>query len=49
MVLGGFAAGIAGVLVGMPRDRLEHGALKTGYIFAAFCLAVRWVDIAQTI
>ncbi len=49
MVLGGFAAGIVGVLASMPRDRLEHGALKTGYVFAALCLVVRWIDIARTI
>jgi hypothetical protein len=49
MVLGGFAVGLAGVLMGVPRDHLEHGALKAGYIVAAFCLVMRWADIVATI
>lgn len=49
MVLGGFGAGLAGVLVGTPRDQVEYSALKAGYVFAAFCLVMRWADIATTI
>jgi hypothetical protein len=49
MVLGGFAAGLAGVLVGAPRDHVEYSALKAGYVLRAFCLVMRWAGIAATI
>jgi hypothetical protein len=49
MVLGGFAVGLAGVLMHAPRDQLERGVFKAGYIAAAFCLAMRWADIMATI
>lgn len=49
MVLGGFAAGFAGVLAGRPRDELEYQVLKVGYFVAAFCLVMRWVDVMGTI
>jgi hypothetical protein len=49
MVLGGFAAGLVGVLIGRPRDVLEGQVLKAGYFFAAFCLVMRWAEILKTI
>lgn len=49
MVLGGFAAGLAGVLTSRPRGELEHQALKAGYFFAACCLIMRWAEIMGTI
>ncbi len=49
MVLGGFAAGLVGVLVGRPQDVLERQVLKTGYFFASLCLVMRWADILETI
>lgn len=49
MVLGGFAAGLVAVLLRRPRAESEYRALKAGYLFAAFCLAARWIDIMGTI
>jgi hypothetical protein len=49
MVLGGFAAGLLSVVVSRSRDELERRVLKAGYFLAAFCLGVRWAEIAGTI
>jgi hypothetical protein len=49
MVLGGFVAGLAALLDRIPRDMAERRVLNAGYGFAAFCLAVRLVEIVQTI
>ena len=49
MVLGGFAAGLVGVLRNTPRDVLELRVLKVGYLFAAVCLLVRLFDLAKGI
>lgn len=46
MVLGGFAAGLVGVLLRLSRDALELGVLKVGYVMATFCLIVRMFDLA---
>ena len=49
MVLGGFVAGLVALLDRRPRDLVERRILNAGYGFAAFCLAVRLMEIAQTI
>lgn len=49
MVLGGFAAGLVGVLRGTARETLELRALVVGYAFAASCLVARLVDVLATI
>jgi hypothetical protein len=49
MVLGGFVAGLIGVLRGAQGGTLELRALKAGYAFAAGCLVVRVVDVVRTI
>lgn len=49
MVLGGFAAGLLGVLRRTPRDVLELRVLKVGYLFAAVCLLVRLGDLSGII
>lgn len=49
MVLGGFVAGVIGLLTEVSRDELERSVLKVGYGVAAFSLAVRLSDIAATI
>jgi hypothetical protein len=46
MVLGGFVAGLVGVLLKLPRETLELGVLNAGYFMAALCLLVRAVDLA---
>lgn len=49
MVLGGFGAGLVALLDRRPRDMVELRILNAGYGFAAFCLAVRLMEIAQII
>jgi hypothetical protein len=49
MVLGGFAAGLAAVLRGSGREKLESRALDAGYAFAAVCLAVRLAELASSV
>jgi hypothetical protein len=49
MVLGGFAAGLVALFDGKSRDMIERRVLNAGYGFAAFCLAVRLVEITQII
>lgn len=49
MVLGGFAAGLVSVLLGRSQELLERRVLQVGYLTAAFCLAMRLLDIATTI
>jgi hypothetical protein len=49
MVLGGFAAGLLGVLRRTPRDVFELRVLKVGYLFAAVCLLVRLGDLGGII
>jgi hypothetical protein len=49
MVLGGFAAGLAILLRGSPRDALDRAALEAGYVFAAVCLVLRLAELAQSI
>lgn len=46
LVLGGFVAGLAGLLRGVAREELELLALKGGYVGAAACLASRAVELA---
>lgn len=47
MVLGGFAAGLMGVLRGRPQAELEFHVVRVGYLFAAFCLFVRMADVTR--
>jgi hypothetical protein len=49
MVLGGFVAGLAALLRRSARDEIERSVLVAGYPFAAFCLGVRLVELAQSI
>ncbi|HEX2162263.1 MAG TPA: hypothetical protein VHF88_10645 [Thermoleophilaceae bacterium] len=49
MVLGGFFAGLAGVLCGAPREDLERQVLTAGYLVAALCFALRLVELARII
>ena len=49
MVLGGFGAGLVGVLRGTPREKIELRVLEVGYLFAAACLVVRFADILRTV
>ncbi|MDP9133829.1 MAG: hypothetical protein M3N56_03265 [Actinomycetota bacterium] len=46
MVLGGFVAGLAGLLGGWERGKLEFEVMRCGYGSAAACLALRLVDIS---
>jgi len=45
MVIGGFVAGLIGVLCGASRDVVELRVLKAGYVFAAFCLVARLAEL----
>jgi hypothetical protein len=49
MVLGGFFAGLRGLLQESARGRVEQDVVDAGYIGAAFCLVVRLVEMSQTI
>lgn len=49
MVLGGFLAGLRGLLWERARSRVEQDVVNAGYIGAAFCLVVRLVEMTQTI
>lgn len=46
LVLGGFVAGLSGLLRGVAREELELRALRGGYVGAAACLASRAVELA---
>jgi len=49
MVLGGFVAGLVGLLGRSAREELERRGVDLGYMAAAFCLAVRLLEMMQTI
>jgi len=49
MVLGGFGAGLATLSCRWSRNEAEQAIVRAGYVFGAFCLAVRLVELAQTI
>jgi hypothetical protein len=49
MVLGGFFAGLAGVLSRAPREVLERQVLNAGYVVAAFCLVLRLAELIRTV
>jgi hypothetical protein len=47
MVLGGFAAGLVGLLIGWDRGKLEFQVMRFGYSGAAICLGLRWLDLTS--
>jgi len=49
MVLGGFAAGLVALFQRRPRNEAERWAVVAGYVFGAFCLAVRLAELSQII
>jgi hypothetical protein len=49
MVLGGFGAGLVALLHGSTRSEIEQDIVIAGYPCAAFCLAVRLMELSQTI
>ena len=44
MVLGGFVAGLAGLLRRRTRSEIERSIVVAGYPAAVFCLGVRLVE-----
>jgi hypothetical protein len=46
MVLGGFVAGLTGLLSGWDRGKLDFHVFRFGYGGAALCLALRLADMA---
>jgi hypothetical protein len=46
MVLGGFVAGLVGLLVGAERPDLELRVMRFGYVGAAGCLALRLAEMS---
>lgn len=49
MVLGGFFAGLAGVLCGASREDLERQVLTAGYLVAALCFVLRLTELTRII
>lgn len=48
MVLGGFVAGLAMLLRAGSAQETERAVVGAGYVFGAFCLALRLMEIVQS-